>query len=87
MLGFTARADPDRPAEPADGEIENALWVTRAELRAALEAGEWSHRDGGARGAQGVGGTAFEAGPGRELILPGGVSIARAMLEAWAAAG
>ena len=36
---------------------------------------------------QGVGGTAFEAGAGRELILPGGVSIARAMLEAWAAAG
>jgi NAD+ diphosphatase len=34
-----------------------------------------------------VGGTAFEAGAGRELILPGGVSIARAMLEAWAAAG
>ncbi len=87
MIGFSAVADPDQALKLQEGEIENARWVTRDELRAALEAGEWSHRDGAARGAQGVGGTAFEAGRGRELILPGGVSIARAMLEAWAAAG
>ena len=87
MIGFSAVADPDQPIKLQEGEIEGARWVTRAELREALEAGEWSHRDGTPRGAQGVGGTAFEAGAGRELILPGGVSIARAMLEAWAAAG
>jgi NAD+ diphosphatase len=91
MIGFSAVADPDQPIRLQEGEIEGARWVTRAELREALEAGEWSHRDGGVGGrgqsAQGVGGTAFEAGAGRELILPGGVSIARAMLEAWAAAG
>jgi NAD+ diphosphatase len=40
--------------------------VSRAELRAALDAGDW-------------------AGEG-SLRLPGSVSIARAMLEAWAAA-
>jgi NAD+ diphosphatase len=87
MIGFAAVADPDQPIRLPEGEIESARWVTRAELQAALDAGEWSHRDGAARGARGVGGTAFEAGAGRELILPGGVSIARAMLEAWAAAG
>jgi NAD+ diphosphatase len=87
MIGFSAVADPDQPIRLQEGEIEGARWVTRTELREALEAGEWSHRDGSSRGAQGVGGTAFEAGVGRELILPGGVSIARAMLEAWAAAG
>ena len=87
MIGFSAVADPDQPIKLQEGEIEGARWVTRDELREALDAGEWSHRDGNPRGAQGVGGTAFEAGAGRELILPGGVSIARAMLEAWAAAG
>ncbi|MDD7965179.1 NAD(+) diphosphatase [Actinomycetospora lemnae] len=91
MIGFTAVADPEQTLRLQEGEIEGARWVTRAELQRALDAGAWSHRDGGvggrSRSAGGVGGTAFEAGSGRELILPGGVSIARAMLEAWAAAG
>jgi NAD+ diphosphatase len=52
---------------PADGEIAEARWVTRAEVREALAAGDWA------------------AAPGSRLLLPGGVSIARAMLEAWAA--
>jgi NAD+ diphosphatase len=43
------------------------MWVTRAEVRRALAAGDWA-------GAE-----------GSPLLLPGGVSIARAMLEAWAA--
>ena len=85
MIGFSAVADPDAPLRLQEGEIENARWVTRAELVEALEAGDWMTREG-ERGAQGVGGTAFEAGAGRDLILPGGVSIARAMLEAWAGA-
>jgi NAD+ diphosphatase len=67
MVGFQAVADADAPLRPAQGEIAEAMWVTRADLRAALEAGDW-------------------AGEGT-LRLPGTVSIARAMLEAWAAAG
>ena len=87
MIGFTAVADPDQPIKLQEGEIEGARWVTRTQLQEALDAGAWSHRDGAPRGAAGVGGTNFEAGSDRDLILPGGVSIARAMLEAWAAAG
>jgi NAD+ diphosphatase len=68
MVGFQAVADADVALHPAQGEIAEAMWVTRAELRAALVAGDWA-------GAEGV------------LRLPGAVSIARAMLEAWAAAG
>ncbi|GHF23889.1 NADH pyrophosphatase [Amycolatopsis deserti] len=69
MLGFTAKADPSRPLVPADGEIEAALWVPRADVRAAFEAkGEPVPILGGAS----------------ELILPGNSSIARVMLEAWA---
>jgi NAD+ diphosphatase len=67
MLAFEAVADPDAPLSPADGEIAEAMWVTRADLRVALTAGDW--------GAQ-------EA----PLLLPGRVSIARSMLESWAAA-
>jgi NAD+ diphosphatase len=38
MVGFTAVAtDPEAPLTPADGEIEEARWVTRAQVRAALE--------------------------------------------------
>jgi NAD+ diphosphatase len=67
MVGFQAVADADAPVRPAQGEIAEAKWVTRAELREALAAGDW-------------------AGEG-SLRLPGHVSIARAMLEAWAAVG
>jgi NAD+ diphosphatase len=92
MIGFSAVADPDETMQLQEGEIENARWVTRAELVEALAAGDWMTREGESpitrlSGARGVGGTAFEAGEDRDLILPGGVSIARAMLEAWAAAG
>jgi len=67
MVGFQAVADPAAPLRPADGEIEEAMWITRAEVQAALAAGDWG---------------ASEA----KLLLPGKVSIARAMLESWAAA-
>jgi len=42
MVGFAARAaraDRDAPVRPADGEIEEANWVSRTEVRAALAAG------------------------------------------------
>jgi NAD+ diphosphatase len=69
MVGFTALADPDTPLRVADNEIAEAMWVTRAELREAMDLGDWA------------------AEPAtRRLLLPGRVSIARSMLEAWAAA-
>ncbi|WP_219412994.1 NAD(+) diphosphatase [Pseudonocardia nigra] len=70
MVGFHAQADPDAPLVPADGEIAEAMWVTRAEVRRALSAGDW-----GAEAQRGE----------RPLLLPGSVSIARSMLESWAA--
>lgn len=39
MLGFAAVADRNAPVRPADGEIEEARWVHRDDVRAALEAG------------------------------------------------
>src|SRR6185295_293966 len=39
MIGFHALADPAQPLVPADGEIAEAMWVTRDELRAALNHG------------------------------------------------
>jgi NAD+ diphosphatase len=39
MIGFTAVTDRSAPVRPADGEIEDARWVPRSDVRAALEAG------------------------------------------------
>jgi NAD+ diphosphatase len=63
MVGFSAVADRFAPLLLADGEIEEARWISRARVREALSGGS----------AEGFG-------------LPGGVSIARHMVEAWAAA-
>jgi NAD+ diphosphatase len=41
MLAFEAVADPEAPLAPADGEIAEAMWVTRADVREALQAGDW----------------------------------------------
>ncbi|MCF7551064.1 MULTISPECIES: NAD(+) diphosphatase [Pseudonocardia] len=68
MVGFHARADPEAPLVPADGEIEEARWITRAELRRAMTQGDW----------------AATPEPG-SVLLPGRVSIARSMLDSWAA--
>ena len=38
MLGFAAIADRSSPLRPADGEIEDARWFTREQVRAALDA-------------------------------------------------
>lgn len=75
MVGFSAVADRGSPLRPAHGEIEHARWVGRAELRAALQRGTWTDRAGW--------GATADAG----LLLPGPVSIARAMLDSWAAGG
>nr|WP_027500123.1 NAD(+) diphosphatase [Rhodococcus sp. UNC363MFTsu5.1] len=68
MIGFSAVGDPDAPITFADGEIVEAHWFGRDEVRAALEVGDWS------------------ADTDARLLLPGSVSIARGMLEAWAKA-
>ncbi|WP_326568517.1 NAD(+) diphosphatase [Amycolatopsis rhabdoformis] len=73
MLGFTARADRSLPLVPADGEIEEALWASRAEVRAAFLSSD-----------AGVPVPTPIAGGTREMILPGNSSIARVMLKAWA---
>jgi len=77
MLGFTALGDPDQPLVFTDGEIAEAHWFTREEVRTALAAGAW----GSVTGA-----TASDPEQHR-LLLPGSISIARTIVESWAAAG
>lgn len=67
MVGFHALGDPQQEFSFNDGEIAEAGWFTRAEIRAALHAGDWSSDS-----------------PSR-LLLPGSVSIAREIIESWAA--
>ncbi|AYJ49296.1 NAD(+) diphosphatase [Rhodococcus sp. P1Y] len=69
MIGFSAVADPDVPLRFLDGEIAEAHWFDREEVRGALELGDWA------------------ADSDSRLLLPGSISIARGMLEAWAASG
>lgn len=45
MLGFAAVADPGQPLEFRDGEIGEARWFTRDEVRVALEVGDWASPD------------------------------------------
>lgn len=42
MIGFSAVADPEAPFHFSDGEIAEARWFSRAEVRVALEQGDWS---------------------------------------------
>lgn len=67
MVGFHALGDPDEPFSFNDGEIAEAAWFTRDEIRAALDAGDWS------------------SGSDSKLLLPGSISIARVIIESWAA--
>ena len=68
MVGFHALGDPNEDFTFNDGEIAEAAWFTRDEVRAALEAGDWS--------------SSSES----KLLLPGSISIARIIIESWAAA-
>jgi NAD+ diphosphatase len=67
MVGFHAVGDPAQGFSFNDGEIAEAAWFTRDEVRAALAVGDWS--------------SASES----KLLLPGSVSIARVIIESWAA--
>ncbi|RAV07011.1 NAD(+) diphosphatase [Mycolicibacterium sp. GF69] len=42
MVGFHAIGDPEQEFAFNDGEIAEAAWFTRAEIREALEHGDWS---------------------------------------------
>ena len=42
MIGFHALGDPEQPFAFNDGEIAEAAWFTRTEVRAALEEGDWT---------------------------------------------
>jgi NAD+ diphosphatase len=76
MLGFAAVADPDAPLVFSDGEIAEAHWFTRDEVRTALAAGAWGSVTGDTGNAE-----------QQRLLLPGSISIARTIVESWAAAG
>ncbi|MGE2814494.1 NAD(+) diphosphatase [Mycobacterium heidelbergense] len=72
MVGFHAVADPGQDFSFNDGEIAEAAWFTRDEVRAALAAGDWSSAPS-------------DAGESK-LLLPGSISIARVIIESWAEA-
>ena len=67
MVGFHAIADPGQEFSFNDGEIVEAGWFTRDEVRDALAQGDWS--------------SASQS----KLMLPGSISIAREIIESWAA--
>jgi NAD+ diphosphatase len=67
MVGFHAIGDPEQPFSFNDGEIAEAAWFTRAEVREALEHGDWNSQSDS------------------RLLLPGSISIAREIIESWAA--
>ena len=78
MVGFHAIGDPEQEFAFHDGEIAEAAWFTRAEIREALDHGDWNS----VTSAAGVRGDS----PSR-LLLPGSISIAREIIESWAALG
>jgi len=69
MVGFHAVADPKEEFSFNDGEIAEAAWFTRDEVRAALDVGDWT------------------SASDSKLLLPGSISIARVIIESWAAHG
>ncbi len=68
MVGFHALADPAQDFAFNDGEIAEAAWFTRDEVRAALQIGDWTSA----------------AATQSKLLLPGSISIAREIIESWA---
>lgn len=82
MLGFSALGDPDEPLRFLDGEIGDAQWFTRAEVLDALDRGEEWLR--GMPEPDGAGRAVADSEEAPRLLLPGSISIARALVEAWA---
>lgn len=78
MLGFAALGDPDEPLRFLDGEIGDADWFHRDEVREALARGnEWQRGDPIPEDTTDL----------PRLLLPGSISIAHALITAWATAG
>jgi NAD+ diphosphatase len=73
MVGFHALGDPAEDFSFNDGEIAEAAWFTRDEVRAALDAGDWTSAANSKLLAD------------SKLLLPGSISIARTIIESWAA--
>lgn len=73
MIAFAARAPKGAAIHPRPGEIDDARWFSRSELRELLGGGNGG-RDGGGRAAPGI-------------TLPGPVSIAHRMVEAFVNVG
>lgn len=69
MVGFEARVPVGAELTPNPGEIAEARWVSRSDVRALLAGEPPADADAA------------------EISLPGSISIARRMIEAWAAAG
>lgn len=79
MIGFQAVADPAQPLVPAAGEIAEAQWFHVDEVAEAL-----AHRRDWRTDAR----PQPQSGPPDvPLLLPGPISIARAMIESWAQSG
>ncbi|UXA19376.1 NAD(+) diphosphatase [Mycobacterium sp. SMC-4] len=68
MVGFHAVGDPEQQFAFNDGEIAEAAWFSRTEIREALHRGDWG-----------------SAADDAKLLLPGSISIAREIIESWAA--
>jgi len=84
MLGFAARADKSTsPFVLAEGEIEEAVWISRAEVRAIFaNRNSALQKENPEKDANKIELT----GKAASMLLPGNSSIARSMLEGWAAA-
>jgi NAD+ diphosphatase len=67
MIGFHAIGDPEQEFSFNDGEIVEADWFTRVQVRDALADGDWNSESES------------------RLLLPGSISIAREIIESWAA--
>lgn len=85
MVGFAARAEPGAELRPRDGEIEEAHWFDRAAVRAMIAAEDPVASDRRATSGQADRATvAVPDGSAFDVVLPGPVSIARRMIQAWA---
>lgn len=79
MIAFSARAAAGSQLIPRQGEIADARWFSREELRRILRAGE-SDRSGRVRDRHSAPGVP-------DITLPGPLSISRRMVEAFVDAG
>ena len=102
MVGFGARAEPGAPLKPRPGEIEEATWFDRTAVRAMIAAesaagtdvDRWASPPATFEPSASEPSAAMSSPvPGAsdgsvvEVILPGPVSIARRMIQAWAERG